>query len=728
MTAKDTATIDVASLTEDQARLELARLAQEIAFHDNLYHREDAPQISDADYDALRQRNEAIEARFPELQRKDSPSLRVGAAPAGGFAKVIHARPMLSLGNAFADEDVQDFVARIRRFLGLAPDEDVAIMAEPKIDGLSASIRYENRKLVVGATRGDGTEGEDITRNLRTLDDIPETLPEDAPDVVEIRGEVYMARSDFFALNERQKEKGAKIFANPRNAAAGSLRQLDPSVTASRPLRFFGYSLGEVSEPVADTVQGMRERFEAWGFTLNEPSRLCHSVDDLINHYNHIGEIRSDLEFDIDGVVYKVNRVDWQDRLGTVSRAPRWAIAHKFPAEQAETTLKEIRIQVGRTGALTPVAELEPITVGGVVVSRATLHNEDEIRRKDIRPGDRVIIQRAGDVIPQVVRALTDKRAEGAEEYIFPDHCPECGSLAERPEGEAVRRCTGGLICPAQAVERLKHFISRDAMDIDGLGAKHVEAFWRDGLIKTPGDIFRLEEKRRSIREREGWGPQSVANLIRSIDARRNIPLNRFIYALGIRQIGQATAKLLARNYGAIDSFLQAMKDAQDRSSEDYANLVNIDQIGDSVADDLLNFFAEPHNTEIIDDLLSVLTVEQFVVKETESPVTGKTVVFTGTLSLMTRNEAKARAESLGAKVSGSVSKKTDYVVAGADAGSKARKAQELGVAILSEEEWIALIDGNTGGTGEEAEERNDDTAEATQEPSDKGKQGQLFG
>lgn len=721
MTAKDLAALDVASLTEDQARLELARLAQEVAYHDARYHKEDAPVISDAEYDALRQRNEAIETRFPELQRKDSPSLRVGAAPAGGFAKVTHAVPMLSLGNAFADEDVSDFVARVRRFLGLGADDAVEIIAEPKIDGLSASIRYENRKLVVGATRGDGAEGEDITRNLRTLDDIPEMLPDDAPDVVEIRGEVYMARSDFFALNERQQASGSKVFANPRNAAAGSIRQLDPTITASRPLRFFGYSVGELSEPIADSVSGMRARFKNWGFTLNEPSKLCHSVEELLDHYNHIGEIRSDLEFDIDGVVYKVNRLDWQTRLGMVSRAPRWAIAHKFPAEQAETTLKEIRIQVGRTGALTPVAELEPITVGGVVVSRATLHNEDEIRRKDVRPGDRVIIQRAGDVIPQVVRALTDKRPADAVEYIFPDHCPECGSIAERPEGEVVRRCTGGLICPAQAVERLKHFISRDAMDIDGLGAKHVEAFWHDGLVKTPADIFRLEEQRRVIREREGWGPQSVTNLLRSVDARRSIPLNRFIYALGIRQIGQATAKLLARHYGSLTNLRQAMQDAQDRGSDTYADLVNIDQIGDSVADDLLNFFAEPHNIDVVDDLLSQITVEDYIVKETASAVTGKTVVFTGTLTLMTRNEAKARAESLGAKVSGSVSKKTDYVIAGADAGSKARKAQELGVSILTEEEWIALIDGKPGSEGDNPSDGENDPTDNADKDSNQG-------
>ena len=693
---KDLALIAVEELSEADARLELARLAQDIKYHDKLYHEKDEPAISDAAYDALRRRNEAIEARFPELQRKDSPSLMVGAAPASGFAKVTHALPMLSLGNAFADEDVAEFLTRVRRFLGLEGDEAVEIMAEPKIDGLSASIRYENRKLVVGATRGDGAVGEDITRNLMTLDSIPKTLPADAPDVVEVRGEVYMARGEFFALNNRQEEEGGKLFANPRNAAAGSLRQLDPSITAKRPLHFFGYAVGELSAPLADTVQGMREKFESWGFHLNEPARLCASLEDILDHYRHIGEIRSGLDFDIDGVVYKVNRLDWQERLGMVSRAPRWAIAHKFPAEQAETTLNEITIQVGRTGALTPVANLEPITVGGVVVSRATLHNEDELARKDVRPGDRVIIQRAGDVIPQVVRVVGEKRPAGLKPFPFPDHCPECGSAAMREEGEAVRRCTGGLICPAQQLERIRHFVSRNAMDIDGLGAKQVEFFLAKGWIKTPADIFRLSAHRDDLRGEEGWGALSVRNLMKAIEERRTVSMDRFIFALGIRQVGQASAKLLARHYGTMEALRAALDEAQDREGVAYAELLNIDQIGPAMAEDLVNFFAEPHNGAMLDDLLENVTVEEFVVKETASPVTGKTVVFTGTLNLMTRNEAKARAESLGAKVSGSVSKKTDYVIAGADAGSKARKAQELGVSILSEEEWIALIDGGS--------------------------------
>ncbi|RED54124.1 DNA ligase (NAD+) [Aestuariispira insulae] len=693
---KNLALIAVEELSEADARLELARLAQDIIYHDRLYHEKDEPAISDGAYDALRQRNEAIEARFPELQRKDSPSLRVGAAPASGFAKVIHARPMLSLGNAFADEDVSEFITRVRRFLGLNENEPVGIMAEPKIDGLSASIRYENRKLTVGATRGDGAVGEDITRNLLTLNSIPKELPADAPDIVEVRGEVYMARDDFFALNRRQEAEGRKVFANPRNAAAGSLRQLDPTITAQRPLHFFGYSVGELSAPISDTVQGMRETFSRWGFHLNEPAKLCTGLEEILAHYRHIGEIRSDLDFDIDGVVYKVNRLDWQERLGTVSRAPRWAIAHKFPAEQAETTLNEITIQVGRTGALTPVANLEPITVGGVVVSRATLHNEDELARKDVRPGDRVIIQRAGDVIPQVVRAVVEKRAVGLEPFTFPDHCPECGSAAMREEGEAVRRCTGGLICPAQRLERMKHFVSRNAMDIDGLGAKQVEFFLEKGWIQTPADIFRLDRHRDDLRGEEGWGALSVRNLMKAIEERRTISMDRFVYALGIRQVGQASAKLLARHYGTMTALRTAMVEAVDREGAAYADLLNIDQIGPAMAEDLVNFFSEPHNGEMLDDLLGNVTVEEFVVKETASPVTGKTVVFTGTLSLMTRNEAKARAESLGAKVSGSVSKKTDYVIAGADAGSKARKAQELGVSILSEEEWLALIDGDS--------------------------------
>ena len=729
---QELALIPAEELTEAQARRELIRLAMEIKHHDELYHQKDTPSISDADYDALRRRNDAIEARYPELQRKDSPNLRVGSAPASGFAKVTHARAMLSLGNAFEDEDVSEFLNRIRRFLGLDEGEMVEIMAEPKIDGLSASIRYENRKLAVGATRGDGAVGEDITRNLLTLDTVPKELPADAPDIVEIRGEVYMARDDFFALNQRQEEKGDKLFANPRNAAAGSLRQLDPTITASRPLKFFGYSIGDLSAPIADTVDGMREKFAAWGFSLNQPSKLCRSVDEILEHYRHIGEIRSDLNFDIDGVVYKVNRIDWQERLGMVSRAPRWAIAHKFPAEQAETTLNTITIQVGRTGALTPVAELTPITVGGVVVSRATLHNEDELARKDIREGDRVIIQRAGDVIPQVVRVVTDKRQADSAAYEFPDHCPECGSLATREEGEAVRRCTGGLICPAQLTERLKHFVSRNALDIDGFGSKQVEAFLQDGLIKNPADIFRLHLHQDDLKKREGMGETSVNNLMQAIDARRKVSMDRFIFSLGIRQVGQASAKLLAKHYGTMDTLRRAMDLAQDRDSDAYTQLIDIDQIGPAMAEDLVNFFAEPHNRDLLDDLLGTgeksqeIEIEEFVLKETASAVTGKIVVFTGTLSLMTRNEAKARAESLGAKVSGSVSKKTNYVVAGADAGSKARKAQELGVSILSEEEWLSLIDGS-GSEGENTELATNEGNSNTDDNSDKNSQGSLL-
>ncbi|WP_420405984.1 NAD-dependent DNA ligase LigA [Nisaea sp.] len=683
----------VDTLSRDEADFELRWLAAQIAKHDKLYHQKDAPEISDAEYDAMRRRNDEIEALFPDLIRPDSPSGRVGAAPAAGFSKVRHRRPMLSLSNAFSEEDVQDFVARIRRFLSLGVDEPVALVAEPKIDGLSASLRYENGRFVQGATRGDGTEGEDITRNLQTIADIPDELPGDAPSVFEVRGEVFMSKADFAALNARQEEAGKKIFANPRNAAAGSVRQLDPSITASRPLRFFAYSWGEVSEMPADTQRGFLDRLEQWGFVTNPMTRLCDGADTALETYAEIGHARPTLDYDIDGVVYKVDRLDWQARLGMVSRAPRWAIAHKFPAEQAETILEKIEIQVGRTGALTPVARLTPITVGGVVVSNATLHNEDEIRRKDVREGDTVVIQRAGDVIPQVVRVVEERRPEGTEPYIFPEHCPVCGSEAVRPEGEAIRRCTGGLICAAQAVERLKHFVSRDAFDIEGLGAKQVEAFYEDGLIARPGDIFRLKTQVDALMEREGWGEKSVTNLLAAIEERRDIGLDRLIYALGIRQVGQATAKLLAANYGTLEALTAAMLEASDPASEAYANLINIDQIGPSVAEDLTAFFHEDHNREVLRDLENELEIQNFELQVADdSPVAGKTVVFTGTLTSVSRNEAKAKAESLGAKVAGSVSKKTDYVVVGADAGSKARKAEELGVAILSEEEWLALI------------------------------------
>ena len=684
-------------LSRDEAAAELERLAQAIAYHDERYHGRDAPEVTDAEYDALRRRNDAIETRFPDLVRDDSPSRRVGAAPSSGFAKVTHAAPMLSLGNAFDAADVTDFYARIRRFLGLDADEPVEVVAEPKIDGLSISLRYEDGAFVLGATRGDGTVGENVTRNLRTMEDVPDRLTGAAPGVLEVRGEVYMRREDFLALNRGREEAGEPPFANPRNAAAGSLRQLDPSITAGRPLRLFAYALGEFSGAVGDTHWEYLRNLEAWGFRINPAAELCRSPDQAMDLYRRISATRADLDHDIDGVVYKVNRFDWQRRLGNVSRAPRWAVAHKFPAERAETVLETISIQVGRTGALTPVANLRPVTVGGVVVSRATLHNEDEIARKEVREGDTVVIQRAGDVIPQVVAVVEAKRPASAKPFVFPETCPECGSLALREEGEAVRRCTGGLICPAQAVERLKHFVSRDAFDIEGLGSKHIEAFRREGLVARPGDIFRLREREEAgeiaLEGREGWAERSVANLFAAIEERRSIPFERLIYALGIRQVGQATARLIARQYQTLPAWRDAMAAAQDRAGEAYEELTDIDGIGPSVAVDILDFFREPHNLDVVADLEGQLDVSAPEAVAAESAVGGKTVVFTGTLETMTRAEAKARAESLGAKVAGSVSRKTDYVVVGADAGSKARKAEELGVAILTEQDWRELID-----------------------------------
>ncbi|MDX1423787.1 MAG: NAD-dependent DNA ligase LigA [Kiloniellales bacterium] len=700
MAAPTTEEQAVETLSPDQAAEELARLAKEIARHDRLYYQKDAPEISDADYDALRRRNEAIEARFPELVRPDSPSRRVGAAPAPGFAKVRHAVPMLSLANAFDAEDIREFHARVRRFLNLG-DEPVALVAEPKIDGLSISLRYENGRFAQGATRGDGTEGEDVTRNLRTLEDVPKRLAGDAPEVIEVRGEVYMSRPAFLKLNEDQEAAGGKIFANPRNAAAGSLRQLDSRVTASRPLALFAYAMGEVTGAVGATHWEFLERLRHWGFPTNPLARLCDSVEDALAFYQEILGQRAELPYDIDGIVFKVNRFDWQERLGFVSRAPRWAIAHKFPAEQVQTRLERIAIQVGRTGALTPVAELTPVTVGGVVVARATLHNEDEIARKDIREGDLVVVQRAGDVIPQVVEVVKEAGRKRKPPYRFPEVCPVCGSSAVREPGAAVRRCTGGLICPAQAVERLRHFVSRDAFDIEGLGDKHIRAFFEDGLLKSPVDLFRLRETDEAaetkLADRDGWGETSARKLFDAIDARRRMPLDRLIYALGIRQVGQATAKLLARNYGTFEAWRAAMaaaaKENGDESSGAYADLVNIDQIGPSVAADLVAFMAEPHNREVLDELAKLLEIEPVAAPaRADSPVAGKTVVFTGALGTMSRGEAKARAEALGAKVAGSVSKKTDFVVVGADAGSKARKAAELGVETLSEEDWLALI------------------------------------
>jgi DNA ligase (NAD+) len=700
------------NLDLEDVRVRHKKLVAEIKRHDALYYQKDAPELSDADYDALRHELLDIEAKFPELITPDSPTQTVGSAPAGGFRKVKHAVPMLSLGNAFADEDVIDFIDRVRRFLGLRESDAVEVVAEPKIDGLSCSLRYEKGSLALAATRGDGSEGEDITANVRTIKDVPHEIG-NAPDVLEVRGEIYMRRDDFIKLNERQAAAGGQIFANPRNGAAGSVRQLDVSVTAKRPLKFFGYALGEASEPVADTQAGIRKALKEFGFPQAEPSRLCRTAEAIIGYYNEVMEARPDLGYEIDGVVYKVNRIDWQERLGFVSRSPRWAVAHKFPAQQAVTILKEIDIQVGRTGTLTPVARLEPITVGGVVVSNATLHNEDEIERKDVRIGDHVIVQRAGDVIPQIVGPVLDKRKGHPRKFVFPDRSPICDSLAVREEGEVARRCTGGLICAAQAVERLKHFVSRDAFDIEGLGDKIIREFWNDGLIKTPGDIFRLEKADKKsltpLRAREGWGEKSAHKLFEAIEARRTIPLDRFIYALGIRQVGQATAKRLAGAYGALDALKTAMKQAAkdprflhkdmkkvpegEIASPFYDDLINVEDIGRSVADDIISFFIEKHNVEILGDLQQLLNIEAYAAPAAgDSPVAGKTVVFTGTLTAMTRPEAKARAESLGAKVAGSVSSKTDYLVAGEDAGSKLAKAREAGVTVLTEQEWLDLI------------------------------------
>jgi DNA ligase (NAD+) len=688
----------VAKLTKAEAKAELARLAKEIAHHNELYHQKDAPEISDAAFDALTRRNGEIEARFPALRRADSPGAIVGAAPATGFAKVPHSLPMLSLDNAFEESDVRDFFARLRRFLGLAEEAAIEISAEPKIDGLSASLRYEKGHFVQGATRGDGMVGEDITENLKTLADVPKMLKgQHPPAILEVRGEVYMRRDEFAKLNERRAAAEEPVFANPRNAAAGSVRQLDPTITAGRPLHFFAYAQGEVSDPVAalgDSQWEFLSRLKAWGFRVNPLAKLCPNVEEVLAFYADIQSRRADLPYDIDGVVYKVNRRDWQERLGMVSRAPRWAIAHKFPAEQAETWLRDIVIQVGRTGALTPVAELEPVSVGGVVVSRATLHNEDEIQRKDIRIGDRVVLQRAGDVIPQIVAVVEKSRPRNARAFKFPDHCPICGSLAIREPDEVVRRCTGGLICEAQAVERLKHFVSRNAFDIEGLGGKHVADFHEDGLIRNPGDIFRLRARREALEEREGWGKQSVAKLLAAIEARREIALERFIYALGIRQVGEATAKLLAKNYGTFAHWQDAMAAAQKPESTALQELDSIEGIGPSVAADIVGFFAEPHNLALLKDLLAEVRPQGYAgpIAAKDSPVAGKTVVFTGTLARMTRPEAKARAEALGAKVGESVSKKTNYVVVGADAGSKAKKAAELGLTMLDEEAWLKLI------------------------------------
>lgn len=684
--------IPPAKLTEKQAKAELKALAKLIAAHDVAYHTNDAPTVTDAEYDGLRKRNEAIEKQFPDLVRADSPTARVGAAPGGGFKKVAHAVSMLSLGNAFADEDVTDFVDRIRRFLDLGEDEKIEMTVEPKIDGLSFSALYEKGRLVVAATRGDGAVGEDITANIKTIKEIPDFIMGDVPKLMEIRGEVYMTKQDFQAMNERQAAAGGKIFANPRNAAAGSLRQLDPKITAQRPLKAFTYGWGAVEGMTWKTQWEFIQTLKAWGFPVNKRTTVCKSVEEMLKEYEKLGSDRAGLPYDIDGIVYKVNRLDWQKRLGFVSRAPRWAIAHKFSAEQAETVLENIEIQVGRTGALTPVAHLTPVNVGGVMVSRATLHNEDEIARKDVRVGDTVIIQRAGDVIPQVVEVKLDKRPRTSKAFVFPNKCPVCDSLAVREEDEAVRRCTGGLVCAAQAIERLRHFVSREAFDIEGLGEKNIEAFFADDIIRSPADLFKM--KKAQLEGREGWGDKSIDNLLAAIDRRRTIGLERFIYALGIPQVGQATARLLAHHYGSLDVWEQAMTAAKDEESDAFRELTSIEQIGPAVATDLIGFFAEKHNREVLSALRKAgLTVEDFVRPDTSgSPIAGKTVVFTGTLEKMGRNEAKAQALALGAKVAGSVSKKTDLVIAGPGAGSKLKDAEALGVKVVTEDEYLALI------------------------------------
>ena len=682
---------DPNSLDEAQAAAELERLARDIAAHDRAYHGRDAPSIGDAEYDALRARNRAIEDRFPHLVRADSPSARIGASPEGGFAKHRHATPMLSLDNVFDRADFEAFVARARRFLGLADDAALAMVAEPKIDGLSISLTYEDGRLVRAATRGDGTTGEDVTANVRVMRAVPQRLAGRAPSAIEIRGEVFLAKADFFALNEAQVAAGQRPFANPRNAAAGSLRQLDASITATRPLSLFAYAQGRSSTPVAETHWQFLQQLQTWGLPVNPLSSRIDSAVEAARFQERIGLDRSSLAYDIDGVVYKIDPLDLQDRLGFVGRAPRWATAWKFPAEQAITRLQEIRIQVGRTGALTPVAVLEPVNVGGVEVTRATLHNEEEIARKDIRPGDRVRLQRAGDVIPQILAVVTaPDDAPRAPRYAFPTICPACGSRAERPPGEVVRRCTGGLICPAQTVERLIHLVSRNAFDIDGLGEKTIMEFHEEGLIRTPIDIFRLASHETAIASREGWGALSAANLIRAIEARRRLPLARFIFGLGIRRVGETNARLLARHYGSLAAWREQMQAATVIGSDARLALGSINGIGSGIADELVAFFSEPRNIAALAALAAELTVE-----DANAPVagalSGKTIVFTGTLAAMSRPEAKALAERLGAKVTDTVSKNTDLVVLGTDAGAKARKAAALGLQTLDEAGWRAL-------------------------------------
>jgi DNA ligase (NAD+) len=695
-----TAPKSVDGLSAKEAKAGHARLEAEIAGHDKRYHQEDAPVISDAEYDALRRRYEAIEARFPELHSLTSLTRRVGAAPAAKFEKVRHAVPMLSLANGFSEEDVTDFVERIRRFLNLKGDAEIAFTCEPKIDGLSCSLRYEKGTLKVAATRGDGSEGENVTANVRTIKELPYELKgRGVPDVIEVRGEVYMGRADFLALNQRQEKEGKPVFANPRNSAAGSLRQLDPAITASRPLRFFAYGWGEAGELPKKTQLEMIETFRDWGLPTNKLTRRCGSLEQMFAHYRDIESKRASLGYDIDGVVYKLDRLDWQERLGAVSRTPRWALAHKFPAEKATTVVRAIEIQVGRTGALTPVVKLAPVTVGGVVVSNATLHNEDEIARLGVRVGDTVTIQRAGDVIPQVL-GVVEGRPRGAKPYRFPKTCP-CPlkteivreSIAGGEEG-ARAYCSGEFACPFQKIERLRHFVSRRAFDIEGLGEKQIELFFERGWIKEPAEIFTLKARNKKIRleEEEGFGELSVHNLFEAIEARRDISLERLIHALGIRHVGETTAVALARGYGSWDALHAACLKLVKGDAETRREMDALDQIGDTVIDSLAAYFSEAHNRKLVERLTKQVHVRDAEKPAVNSPASGKTVVFTGSLEKMTRDEAKASAERLGAKVANSVSKKTDYVVAGPGAGSKLAEAKQLGVKVLSEEEWFRLI------------------------------------
>ncbi|MGB1361525.1 MAG: NAD-dependent DNA ligase LigA [Alphaproteobacteria bacterium] len=710
--------VDINTIDEAQAKKILQSLAMEINFHDQQYHQKDAPTITDAEYDKLRNLNNAIEEKFPHLILPNSPSKKVGFGVKEGFKKIKHSVPMLSLGNAFDKGDINDFMDKVKRFLGVSGN--IEIWSEPKIDGLSASIRYESGKMVYAVTRGDGAEGEDITANIKTIKDIPHSLSGNFPDVVEIRGEVYMNKSDFIKLNQRQEQDGNKVFANPRNAAAGSLRQLDTNITAQRPLRFFAYGWGEVSNQIAPTMSEANEKLKSWGFTTTPLTNKNNTVDEIINHYEKINTERSGLDFDIDGVVHKVNELSLQDRLGFVARAPRWAIAHKFPAEQAVTILNEITIQVGRTGVLTPVANLEAINIGGVMVSRATLHNADEIKRLGVRNGDTVVIQRAGDVIPQVVSVNMDKRPDNSVEFIFPDTCPECNSPALKDGDDVAIRCTGGNTCPAQAVEGLKHFVSRNAFDIDGFGSKYIEQFYNDKLITEFADIFKLQQHQNTILSKEGWAELSFNNLITEIDKKRNISLDRFIFALGIRQIGRETAKTLAKNYKSFENLQSNIVDAGlggiDNSA--YASLVAIDGLGEVAVKDLIKYFTI--NKDKITNLVNELSIENYELQTINSELSDKTVVFTGTLTQMKRDEAKALAEKLGAKISGSVSSKTDFLICGENAGSKAKKAQELGVTVLTEDEFINISKSS------DEQPVKEETHSETEEKSDKKQSDQI--